>query len=72
MGPSSTAYFLAFCIEQYKKAKGLTGLEAMERLHCFGVLDYLAAHYEVLHTQSSQWLMEEIDDFIEKRREEER
>ena len=39
----------------------------MEKLSRFGVLDYLEENYEVLHTQSRQWLMEEIDDFIEKR-----
>ena len=33
-----------------------------------GVLDYLAEHYDVLHTQSRQWLMEDIDEFISLRR----
>lgn len=68
MGPSQIAYFLSFCIEQYKNAKGLSGMKAMEKLSRFGVLDYLEENYEVLHTQSRQWLMEEIDDFIEKRK----
>ena len=58
------AYFLSFCIEQYKHEYSLSGNEAMSLLNQYGVLEYLANHYEVLHTQSSQWLMEDIDEFI--------
>ena len=49
------AYFLSFCIEVLGK---------------YGVLDYLAEHYELLHTQSRQWLMEDIDEYISLRRKE--
>lgn len=63
------AYFLSFCIEQYKNAKHLTGTEAMRQLDAFGVLDYLAEHYEILHTQSRQWILEDIDEFIRLRKE---
>jgi len=58
------AYFLSFCIEQYKNEKHVSGKEAMEVLLKYGVLDYLAAHYEMLHTQSRQWLMEDIEEYI--------
>ena len=58
------AYFLSFCIEQYKNAKGLTGAEAMTVLDKYGVLEYLEEHFEVLHTQSHQWILEDIDEFI--------
>lgn len=58
------AYFLSFCIEQYKNAKELTGCEAMPRLADTGALDYLNEHYEILHTQSWQWILEDIDDYI--------
>ena len=63
-----TAYFLSFCIEQYKNRKHLSGKKAAEALGQYGVLDYLAEHYEMLHTQSHQWLMEDIDEFISLRR----
>ena len=63
------AYFLSFCIEQYKADKGISGSESAEILARYGVLDYLADHYEVLHTQSRQWLLEDIDDFINLRKE---
>lgn len=48
------AYFLSFCIEQYKVAKGLTGNESMTLLASYSVLDYLEEHNEALHTQSRQ------------------
>ena len=64
------AYFLSFCIEQYKMAKGISGSESAEILARYGVLDYLDDHYEVLHTQSWQWLLEDIDEFIKLRKEE--
>lgn len=63
------AYFVSFCIEQYKKAKGITGSEAVMQLDKYHVLEYLAEHYEVLHTQSRQWILEEIDEFIRLRKE---
>ena len=32
-----------------------------------GVTDYLASHFDILHTQGSQWLMQEIDDYIKNK-----
>ncbi len=64
------AYFISFCIEQYKNEKKMTGAEVMLRFDECGILDFLAMNYEVLHTQSRQWIMEEIDSFIEARKEE--
>ncbi len=64
--------FLSFCIEQYKEAKGMTGEEAMRTLYKYGVLDYLNNAYEVLHTQGRQWILAEIDEFIESQKKEER
>lgn len=64
----NVAYFLTFCIEQYKNEKGLTGEEAMKELNRYGVLDYLSDHFEILHTQSRQWLLADIDEFINTRK----
>lgn len=62
------AYFLAFCIEQYMNEKKLTQDEAMALLSEYGVLDYLMEHFEILHTQSRQWIIEDIDEFIKERK----
>ena len=60
--------FLAFCIEQYKQRHHLTGEQSMQLLNQYGVLEYLEECYEPLHTQSAQWIMEDIDEFINKRK----
>lgn len=62
------AYFLSFCIEQYKMEKGISGADAVQVLKLYGVLEYLAEHFDVLHTQSKQWLLADIDEFIQIRK----
>lgn len=62
------AYFLSFCIEQYKTEKGISGADAVQVLKLYGVLEYLAEHFDVLHTQSKQWLLADIDEFIDIRK----
>ena len=62
------AYFLSFCIEQYKKAKGIDGAEVIKTFAKFDVFDYLNNHFEILHTLSRQWILEDIDEYIEVRK----
>lgn len=64
------AYFLSFCIEQYKESKHLHGAEAASIFNQYGVLDYLEQHFESLHSQSRQWILEDIDEFINIRKKE--
>lgn len=68
MTKQDVAYFISFCIEQFKTKKGLSGEVAMLELDKYGVLQYLSDHAEILHTQSRQWLMEDIERFIEIRK----
>ena len=63
------AYFVAFCIEQYKMQKGMDGAQVAALFFSKGVASYLSDNFNVLHTQSKQWLMEEIDEFLERRKE---
>ena len=62
------AYFLSFCVEQYKKAKGIDGTEVIKTFAKYDVFDYLNNHFEILHTQSHQWILEDIDEYIEVRK----
>ncbi len=64
------AFFVAFCIEEYRNAKGMTAEDVNELFAKYGVTDYLTKCFEPLHTQSRQWLMDEIDEFIEIRKNE--
>lgn len=61
------ALFVAFCIEEYGATKGMTGDKVLELFTRYGVVDYLSKFFNTLHTQGRQWLIEEIDEFIEIR-----
>lgn len=60
--------FIAFCIENYKIQKGLAGRETKFLFDKYGLIDYLLNGYEVLHTQGKEYIMRDIDDFIENRK----
>lgn len=64
------AYFLSFCIEQYKNKHQMSGEEVAILFEQYGVLPYLEDNFEVLHTQGHQWLMEEIDEWINQQKNE--
>ena len=63
------AYFLSFCIEQYKRHIYASGSDVMALFVQYGVDQYLINNFDILHTQSSQWLMEEIDEYIKREKE---
>lgn len=65
------ALFVAFCIEEYGAAKKMSGEQVYDLFSKYGLVDYLSEFYEVLHTQGRQWLIEEIDEFIEIRKKKE-
>lgn len=56
--------FVAFCIEQYKMATKQTGSEVEQMFSQQGVIKFLIDHYEVLHTQSAQFIQEEIVEYL--------
>jgi hypothetical protein len=56
--------FLSFCIEQYKNAKRISGKESLAILEKTGTLEYLEKFYEPIHTQSPQWILNEIDEYV--------
>ena len=64
---SDILYFVSFCLEQYKMQKGLSGSEVLKLFDKNGVTEYLAKHYDVLHTQDATWLMHDIDEHIKDR-----
>lgn len=58
------AYFIAFCIETYKNANGLPGAQASRLFSETGLTDFLAENYESIHTQSPQWILDEINEYL--------
>ena len=56
--------FVSFCIEQYKKVANMGGCEVEQMFSQQGVIKFLINHYEVLHTQSAQFIQEEIGEYL--------
>ena len=61
------ALFVAFCIEEYKTAKGMSGEQVYDLFTHYGVIVYLSQCFEPLQSQGPQWQTEEIDEVIEIR-----
>ena len=62
------SYFLSFCIEQYKNAKDMDSAEVIDTFAKYNVFDYLNTHFEILYTQSRQWILEDIEEYINIRK----
>lgn len=62
------AIFLSFCIEQYAKAKNMTTEDVADLFERYGISEHFCEFYDVLHTQGHHWLIEEIDEMIERRK----
>lgn len=65
---SSQGKFMVYCAEQYKLAKRLTGRQLAELFECYGVWEYVYSCYEALHTTGTNYIIQDIDSFIETRR----
>ena len=56
--------FVSFCIEQYKMLSSQSGCTVEQMFEQNGVSQFLIDHYEVLHTQSAQYIIDEINLFL--------
>lgn len=65
---SDISDFKVFCIEAYCAEKKMTEQETMQLFKKYGVLDYLGTCYDVLHTQGRLYIVEDIDEFINIRK----
>ena len=59
--------FKVFCFEAYRAEKKLTGYQAMELFKKYDILKYLGECYDVLHSTGRQYIIEDIDLFINAR-----
>ena len=62
---SKEGNFLVYCIEQYKSAKRLTGIQVAELFTRYSVWDYIYSCFEALHTTGENYIIEDIDLYIE-------
>jgi hypothetical protein len=62
---SKEGKFLVYCLETYRTAKNITGRQAITIFKQYGVSDYIMSCYEALHTTGTNYIIEDIDLFIE-------
>ena len=56
--------FIIFCLEHYRQFRHITAMEALTSFRQTSAFQYLADGYPVLHTQSKDYIVADIDDFI--------
>ena len=55
--------FIVYCLERYRYYHGLSGAEAANLFKDKGIFEYIRKFYDVLHTMSDQYIMDDIDEF---------
>ena len=65
---SKTLEFKVFCLESYKQAHRLKGKEAVDIFITYGVFDYITSFYDILHSTGKQYIVEDIDIYLNARR----
>ena len=60
--------FVTYCVSKLAAALNLPQTEVYRRLKKSGILlDYIVPSYDVLHTFSSRYLMQDLTDFMRKK-----
>ena len=65
---ASILLFLTFCMENYKDHENISIEETLFLFNKYDVLDYLEDVFDILHTQGKDYIMNEIDNYIKKRK----
>mgnify|MGYP000309457663 CR=1 FL=1 len=60
--------FTVFCLESYKHAHHLTGKVALQVFIENKVFDYIESFYDVLHSTGQDYIVEDIDVYINSRK----
>ena len=59
--------FVLFCVEMYAQRHEVSGRLVMDKFSDYGVVDFLREGYEVLHTQGHEYILSEIDVYLDNR-----
>ena len=59
--------FVIYCIEEFKFAKKMTGKSVISLFNRYLVIDYIRNYYESLHTTGRQYIVDDINMYIEAR-----
>jgi hypothetical protein len=58
--------FLMFCVDGYAEHRGISERNSFDTIFDSGALDYLIRFYDILHTQSGDFIIEDVADYINK------
>ena len=61
---TDNADFIAYCLEEYKAVKNMTGKEAIALFKNYNIIDYIVSCYGALHTMGGLAISEDIDSLI--------
>jgi hypothetical protein len=62
---SDNADFIAYCLEEYKTANGMTGKEVIALFKKYNIIDYVVSCYGALHTMGGLAIVNDIQSLIE-------
>jgi hypothetical protein len=62
---NGNAEFIAYCLEEYKFANGMTGKEVISLFKKYNIMDYIISCYGALHTMGGLAIAEDISSLIE-------
>ena len=65
---SQELLFVIFCMERYSIKQGKSPLEVYSLFEQKGVMSYLKDNFEILHTQGEEYILEDIDLYLKRRR----
>jgi hypothetical protein len=60
----SKTKLLIYCLEIYKCAEKLTGVQVLERFTRYNLFDYVLEFYEILHVHGASYILQDINDYI--------
>jgi hypothetical protein len=58
--------FHLFCLESYRSAKQISGKKALNDFKRANVFSFLSEYYDLLHTQSQNYIVSEINRYIKR------
>ncbi|GHT00218.1 hypothetical protein FACS189421_12020 [Bacteroidia bacterium] len=59
--------FVVFAIEEYRNRKGIDGKTAITLFTKSGLLQYIEDFYDVLHSNGTEYLIADFDDYFKNR-----
>lgn len=60
--------FFSYTMEKYALSKGISGLQALALFKEYEADEFLLNHYDLLHTQGTGYVLDEVQRFIDRRR----